>query len=457
MRPNERLPRTHLHKLACGSLLLALVLVGLLVGCGRQTTRTEEVSGQPATSDRVPIILIPGISRETARILKGGTVTPFSALALRTDGDALAHLGDPSFPVDGTSPALIPAQLDRALRGTDVRGLQPLIDRLVREEGYVRGNPDRPRDKDYPENPRAEREDQVRVASLFVLYYDWRRDLAESACLVAERIARIQATTGSEKVLLVGNSLGGVVARYFLRYGGRDAMRGRDCPGSDATMAPVVNAPGGKWVSRAVLLAAPHRGSAAAFRALMQDFRLFGFVGVGLRQAVFTMPLAWELLPWPDPDGRVALLIGEDGEKRIPLYDVQTWIGHGWLLGDGADPETVRFADSMLVRAVAFHDSMLGRNPAEEAVPRLAVGGECRPTIARAILAQGKLEFPSRDRVDHPLFGRATAPGDGVVTAESALGLPPSPTLTALRVCSGHSTYLEDPDTLDRIVRFLLK
>ncbi|HSB68109.1 MAG TPA: alpha/beta hydrolase [Candidatus Methylomirabilis sp.] len=437
--------------------LAAFSLVGLLVGCGQPVSRVEEAAPRPADPNRVPIILIPGISRETARVLKGGSVTPFSALALRTDEDALAHLGDPGFPVDGTAPAAIPAQLDRALRGTNVRGFQPLIDRLVREEGYIRGSPDNPHDKDYSENPQAEREDRTRVASLFVLYYDWRRDLAESACMVAERIARIRATTGAQRVLLVGNSLGGVVARYYLRYGGRDAMRARDCPGADAALATAVNAPGGKSVSRAVLLAAPHRGSANAFRALMQDFRLFGFVGVGLRQAVFTMPLAWELLPWPDPDGRVALLIGEDGDERVSLYDVQTWVARGWLLGDGADPETVRFADSMLARAVAFHESMLGRNPAEESVPRLAVGGECRPTITRAFAAQGRLEFLSRDRADHALFSRATAPGDGVVTAESALGLPPSPTLTTLRVCSGHSTYLEDPDTLDHIVRFLLE
>lgn len=429
----------------------------MLVGCGQQASRVEEVPRRPTASDRVPIVLIPGISRETARVMKGGSLTPFSALALRTDEDALAHLGDPRFPVDGTSPGEIPVQLDRHLRGTDVRGFQHLIDRLVREEGYVRGNPDQPRDKDYPENAQAEREDRTRVASLFVLYYDWRRDLAESACFVAERIARIRAATGALRVLLVGNSLGGVVARYYLRYGGRDAMQDRDCPHSDAAMAAEVNAPGAKWVHRAILLAAPFHGSALAFRALMQDFRLFGMVGVGLRDAVFTMPLAWELLPFADPDGRVALLVGDKGEQRVPLYDVQTWVARGWFPGGGSNPERVRFVGAMLARSAAFHRSLQGHNPAEESVPRLALGSECRPTLTRAVVAEGKPKFLSRDQTDDPLFSRATAPGDGIVTAESAFGLPPSPTLTVLSVCSGHNTYFEDPDIRDHAVQFLLK
>ena len=119
--------------------------------------------------------------------------------------------------MDGTAPTALPAKLDRALRGTDVRGLQALIDRLVREEGYVRGDPDQPRDKDYPENAAADRRDRTRVASLFVLYYDWRRDLSESACFAAQQIERIRAATGASHVRLVAHSLGGVIARFSFR------------------------------------------------------------------------------------------------------------------------------------------------------------------------------------------------------------------------------------------------
>ncbi|MCX5735385.1 MAG: hypothetical protein NTW68_13815, partial [candidate division NC10 bacterium] len=372
-----------------GWLLGSLVL--LLAACGQAGPRFEEGSSAAIPPDRVPIILLPGVSREVARELKGGSIVPFSALALRTDGEALAHLGDPRFPAAGGQPAEVSGELDRALRGTDVRGLQSLINHLIQHEGYLRGDPEQPRDKDYPENPEGVRTDRRRQASLFVLYYDWRRDVAESACVLAQRVARIRMLTGAPRVYLVGHSLGGVVARYYLRYGGRDAVGDRDCPLGNGEMRTAINAPGGDGTARLVALGAPHRGSAQAFRALIQDFNLFGVVSLGLRRAVFTMPLAWELLPFADPDGRVPLLVDQNGEERVSLYDAQTWIGREWLVGDATDPERRRFVETMLARAATLHRRMAERNPAEEAVPRLVVGAGCRPTPARAIVADGKL------------------------------------------------------------------
>lgn len=437
--------------------LVILALVMLLAACGAESDRTEEGPRWSSTRDRVPIVLIPGISRETARILRGGSFVPFSALALRTDAEALANLGDPRFPADGAPGTGGPARLDRALRGTDVRGLQPLIDRLVREEGYARGDPDHPRDKEYPENTQADRQDHTRAASLFVVYHDWRRDLSETACVVAERITRIRAATGAPRILLVGHSFGGVVARYYLRYGGRDVIRDRDCPVADDATGAAINAPGSGGVGRLVLLGAPHRGTVLAFRALLEDFSLFGLLALGLRDAVFTIPVAWQLLPYLDPDGRVPLVVGGDGEERVPLYASRTWLERGWVSGDGGDPERLRFMEAMLARAVALQERLAARHPTEEAVPRLVVGGECRPTPARAIATKDGVQFVSRLQTEHPFFARATAPGDGVVTTESAIGLPASPTLASLTVCTGHNGYLDDSDLLDRVVRFLLR
>ena len=434
--------------------LLVLALVGVLVGCGRGKGIEEEFS-RPAAPGRVPVVLVPGVSREVAGVLRRGTLAPFSRLALRTDAEALANVGDPRFPADGTSAMEAPGTLDGALRGTDVRGLQDLIDHLIHEEGYVRGNPDQPRDKDYPENLPADRKERARAATLFVVYYDWRRDLAESACVLAERIARIRDATGASRVHLVAHSYGGVVARYYVRYGGRDAVRDRDCPGVPERMAAAVNAPGGEGIDRLVLLGAPLRGSVLAFRSLLEDFNLFGFLSVGLRDAVFTMPLAWELLPPAESDGRVPILAGVDGDERVPLYTLRTWVERGWILGDGQDPARLRFVEAMLVRSLALQKSMAGPHPVEESVSRLVAAGECRPTPARALDTGDGVQFLARGQTEHPLFERATAPGDGVVTAESATGLPASPTLTVVTTCVGHNAYLQDSDLLSRIIRFL--
>jgi pimeloyl-ACP methyl ester carboxylesterase len=438
-----------------GLTLLVLALVGCLAGCGRGSPGIEAELPRSDGQNRIPIVLVPGISREVAAVLRGGSLVPFSAMSLRTDAEAVANLGDPRFAADRISALEVPAMLDRELRDKSVRGLQGLIDHLVREDGYVRGNPDQPRDKDYPENPKAEREDRRAVASIFVVYYDWRRDLAENACVLADQIVRIRAATGASRLHMVAHSYGGVVARYYLRYGGRDVVRDRDCPVADK-QAAAVNTPGGQGIDRAVLLGAPLHGSVLAFRALLEDFNLFGFLSLGLRDAVFTMPLAWEILPGAGPDGRVPLLAGADGDGRVPLYAIRTWVDRGWLAGGTPDPGRLRFVEAMLARSLALQKSMADPDPAEEAVPRLLVGGECRPTPTRAIATANGVQFLARGQTDHPLFSEATAPGDGVVTAESATTLPASPTLTVLTICTAHSTYLQDPDLRARVVRFLL-
>lgn len=439
---------------------LALFLAALLTACGSQAPRVAEIT--PAFRSQsgespVPVVLLPGVNREVARVLRGGTLAPFSVLELRTDSQALAALGDPRFPGGDAAATALPAHLDKELRGVAVRGLQPLIDHLIRSQGYVRGNPDQPFDKDYPENPAGLRADRSRAASLFVLYHDWRRDVAENACVLGERIARIRAATGADRVSLVGHSLGGVIARYYLRYGGRDVMGGRECPlGNPAARGPL-NEPGARRVAGAVFLGTPHRGTTQAFRALLEDFHLFGVIAVGLRDAVVTMPMAWELLPFPDGRGSVPLLVGQDGVEHVALYTMRTWLERGWLdIGPG-EASRAAFVEAMLARAASFQAHMTERNAAEDSVRRLTVGGECRPTLARAILENGKLEFVGWGQSSQPLFDQATSPGDGIVSAQSALALPPSPTLAALATCSRHSGYLEDPSTLGRVTEFLIR
>jgi hypothetical protein len=110
----------------------------------------------------------------------------------------------------------------------------------------------------------------------------------------------------------------------------------------------------------------------------------------------------------------------------------------------------------MLARSLALQKRMGGRNSKEEGVPRLVVGGECRPTPTRAIATANGVQFLARGQTDHPLFSEATAAGDGVVTAESATDLPASPSLTVLTACTSHTMYVQDPDLLSRVVRFLL-
>jgi hypothetical protein len=434
---------THRATTSWRALVVFLPAALLCAGCSSSGIPQAEAPPRgEQTAGRPTIVLIPGISREVSRVLRGN-VPLFSALALKTDGEAVARLGDPRFAAGDTAPLDLPRRLDRALRGVPVRGLQPLIERLIREEGYVRRNPSNPADRDYPEN-RPAGEPGPSSPSLFVLYYDFRRDVPETACLLADAMARIQLGAGSPRVRLLGHSLGGTLARYIVRFGHWDAAAGQACP-----LAREPAPAAGTSVERAVFLGAPLQGTPIAFQALVQDVSVFG-LGLGLRDSAFTMPVAWQLLPPAGPDGLVPVLREDAGEDRVALYDLRTWRERGWLDGILLAEERLRFAEAMLARAAALHRAMQGHHADEDRTARLAVASTCRPTPGRLAAIPGLgLSFRSPDP-------RVSLPGDGVVTAESATGVAAGPTLTMATACSRHNGYLDDPEILERVVRFLL-
>jgi pimeloyl-ACP methyl ester carboxylesterase len=52
---------------------------------------------------------------------------------------------------------------------------------------------------------------------LTVVFYDWRKPLAESADLLKDKIAEVKEQTGAAQVDLIGHSLGGLVARAYVQ------------------------------------------------------------------------------------------------------------------------------------------------------------------------------------------------------------------------------------------------
>ncbi|HEU5393190.1 MAG TPA: hypothetical protein VFV36_00160, partial [Candidatus Methylomirabilis sp.] len=300
------------------------------------------------------------------------------------------------------------------------------------------------------------RADRSRPGNLYVWYYDWRRDNVETACLLADLVETVRAATGARKVLLVGHSMGGIVIRYYLRYGGRDVLRGRECPIGKGDRHARINRPGSEAVAGAVFLGVPHRGSALAFRTLVTDFTLWRVLTVTLREPVFSMPSAWQMLPPGRTDGMVPLLVenGGGGVRDVPLYAPRTWMERRWIFADWSNPARRAFLVAMLDRAGAFQRSLDGSNSAEAKTRRLNVYSACRPTLARAVLTPEGVRFVGRDDREDPLYSRTYDPGDGVVT-ESSAELPASPSLQPLRACASHNGYHEDAGVVRDVVAFL--
>ncbi|HUP63240.1 MAG TPA: hypothetical protein VNA69_22815 [Thermoanaerobaculia bacterium] len=135
----------------------------------------------------------------------------------------------------------------------------------------------------------------------FQFPYDWRLDIAANARhldqFIQEKAAYIRAEDrkrfGRERESLkfdiVAHSYGGLIARYYLRYGGRDIPSDGHVPAPDWT--------GAQMVERVVLVGPPNAGSLRILNALVRGRRL-GIRSFRYSPALLgTFPSMYEALP----------------------------------------------------------------------------------------------------------------------------------------------------------------
>src|SRR5262249_14917192 len=118
-----------------------------------------------------------------------------------------------------------------------------------------------------------------------------------------------------QKVDLISHSLGGLLARYYVKYGSHDGLDGgRHEPGDDG-------AQDGDTVR---LIGVPHEGAGCRPGALDTGVRI---VGPLPPEAIFTMPAAYQGLPRL----RVGPFIDPTGQRLdIDLYQPENWEKYGW-------------------------------------------------------------------------------------------------------------------------------
>ncbi|MCG6925045.1 MAG: hypothetical protein LJF30_07010 [Acidobacteria bacterium] len=245
-----------------------------------------------------------------------------------------------------------------------------------------------------------------------VFSYDWRRDLVESARALEGRLDALAAARGEPgaRFHLLGHSMGGLVVRYYLRYGGAE-------PGGEVTWA------GARRVASALLVATPNGGALPSLDAILRGSRVGMSYTTLAASVVARMPAVYQLLP---PGGSRVLLDPSGVPVEGDLLDHETWTRYGWPpFGPPVDErrsgERV-FVKAVLARARAFHDA-LGRTPRTPCpAPVTLVGGDCLPTLARAVVGEGppgaapRLEPKTPHEQD--LMYEA---GDGRVTRSSVL------------------------------------
>ena len=401
-----------------------LVLIAALTACSatpRPDLRRLYEFGMPAAG-QPPVIVIPGILGSHLRDAQtGAEIWPGSLWSV-----ALGRKEHLALPFDPTTlePTVEarPDGLFEAALGTDFYG--EILRTLEHSGGYRRARP-------------GERVDP-RERHYYVFAYDWRQDNVRTAAMLDAFIEQVRRDYGDPKlkVDIVAHSMGGLVTRYFLRYGAEDVLprlQRDDFRVSDA---------GAAKVRIAVLLGTPNLGSAGSLHGFIEG------AAVGLRriptEVLATMPSVFELFPHPINDW----LIDVNGQALDrDLFDLEVWRRFQWSVfgeesqarvrdrfTDAAQADAYiaalqRLFEAHLERARRFVWSLSVRPDTDSAVRILVFGGDCTLTPARLLVEEIDGDSVVRlypDQIARPRpgidYGRLMyEPGDGQVTKPSLL------------------------------------
>jgi pimeloyl-ACP methyl ester carboxylesterase len=258
------------------------------------------------------------------------------------------------------------------------------------------------------------------TAPLYHIFsYDWRRDLSESACRLHETLEALAEARGDPDARfdVVGHSMGGLVARYYLRYGGVELDEARQ-----------VTWAGARRIRNLILVAVPNAGGIHALEALLYGSRV-GLSYTTLAPSVVAgMPSVYQLLPPPG----VSALLDPGGEPMdVDLFDAGVWERFGWgpfapglrrtEMEEREHSTYVDFVTAALARGRALHEALARPAPAPCPTRVVLLAGDGLPTLARAIMTDDhgppvRFEAATRAEAD-----RMFEAGDGRVTCASAL------------------------------------
>ena len=310
----------------------------------------------------------------------------------------------------------------------------------------------------------------------FQFDYDWRRDIVESARQLDDFIKakrtyvtreiekRFGVKNNQVKFDIVAHSMGGLVARYYMRYGTQDLPE-------DGRL-PMLTWEGARNIEHLILIGTPNAGALDALLHLTEGIRPAALFPTYPAAIVGTMPSAYQLLP----RARHHPVLDTDGAPVKDLYDPDLWRKNEWGLADPAQTEVLevllpdidrpetrrRMALEHQAKALrrARHFAAAMDRPARppDTLRLFLVAGDSEATNQTA-------QFNARGRLKIV----ATAAGDGTVLRSSALmderllSVPnqrlKSPIYwnQVLFLFSDHLGLTEDPAFTDNVLYFLLE
>ena len=432
-------------------LMVCMVLLLTACGPGPRPDLGRLYALGMSDANVAPVILIPGAfgSRLRDRV-SGDEVWPgpwWTILLSSYPRLALALDPQTGVPLPST---LEPNGVAEQAFGRDF--YRPILQTLTRHGGYTRAVPGT------PAKPGERR--------VYVLAYDWRQDNVQSAGELHALIEAVRRDYADPalRVDIVAHSMGGLIARYYLRFGTRDVLDGGP---------QLVTMDGARSVRKLVLLGTPNLGSVSSLHAFLSGEK------IGLRRiapaTLATMPSAYQLFPHP----LARWLVDVDGKPRDDdLFDVATWRRHQWSIFDPQSPPsapvTTHFTRE-LERARRFAWMLSVAEPVSP-IRYVLFGGDCHLTPARLLLEADRGRDMTRLAPADIRAPRAGVryeelmlePGDGRVTKPSLLAretLDPSapqhedsflPIAYPFFLCEHHSQLTGNINFQDNLLNVLL-
>lgn len=445
------------------SLRLPLLLAALVMLAACSTLRPELGTLYKTQQDdgrQPPVILVHGAF--------GGRICdaqeehwPGGLLKLLAGDYGSLALPVPDTPYATQQPSLAVCGLTDTVAGADFYG--KIEATLTGPGGYVKTQPGEP------------------VTDLRRRYYrftyDWRQDNHQTATRLNALVDQIRLDHGKPQlqVDIVAHSMGGLVTRYWLRYGDADVLNDNDFP---------INNVGADKARKVILVGTPNLGSTSALQQILMgaDFT----VNEVDPEVLLSFPSAYQLLPHPIVDA----ILGDNGlPLKRDIYDIRVWRALEWgpfdptlrkrLADEGWNAAHLsaleRYVGIHLERARRFVWSLTVKN--DMAPHELIVfGGDCVASPARILIEDigeeshvrlwpREVRHP-RDDIDYE--GLMLEPGDGAVTKASLLArteLDPSiprhrysdfPLDYAVMFCGDHSNLPGNITFQDNLLHILL-
>jgi pimeloyl-ACP methyl ester carboxylesterase len=429
-------------------LLSTLALAGGCTALTRKRPPLDDLYGHTDHDDQPPLVVIPGAFG--SRLLDtrtGREIWPRSSTKLLFSSYKGLEVEIDAATLDPVTGSVQPYSVFREGLGRDFYG--QILYTLEGAGGYQRrqpGEPVEPKQRNY-----------------YVYLYDWRLDNVAAVAGLHELIERIRVDYANPglQVDILAHSNGGMLARYYARYGATDHLDTGDATPSYA---------GAPAIRRLLLVGTPNLGSMQPVLSHVRGEE------IGLRkipaEVVATTSGAPQMMPHP----AIPWLVDSRGDPvDRDVFDIETWRDFQWSIFDphvrertirrkGGGAAGRRYLE--ILEAYMAKHLTRGRNfmllmsceSTEQDVKPFVFGGDCDATVARLVVEEAYGKMVARERPEsivNPVAGIDYQniihdPGDSVVTRNSLLGrcetellpgfssLPPMPATHTVFLCELH-------------------